>query len=158
MTSPKLENSPDNQSTHAAAYDQTHPEALNESIITAPHYRPGLLRHIVLFRYKESTTPDQRQEIEDRFHALAGSFRVGKRYIVSIDSGPQNSPEGLHHGLEHAFIVTFQSEGDRNYYLGEPLISDPRFYDSAHHKFKQFIGPYLHPDMGVLVFDFAVKP
>lgn len=126
----------------------------DESILTAPDYRPGLLRHIVLFQYRATTTPLQRREIEERFHALAESRRGGKRYIVGIESGPQNSPEGLHRGLEHGFIVTFRSEGDRNYYLGEPLIADPAFYDAAHHQFKKFVGPYLQPN-GVLVFDFV---
>jgi hypothetical protein len=129
---------------------------VNDSIITAPDYRPGLLRHIVLFGYRYTTTREQRQEIEDRFHALAESRRRGKRYIVSIESGAQNSPEGLHGGLEHGFIVTFQSEGDRNYYLGEPLVTDPACYDPAHHEFKQFAGEHLRPS-GVLVFDFKVR-
>jgi hypothetical protein len=132
------------------------PEPLDESILTAPDYRPGLLRHIVLFQYQEKTTPTQRQEIADRFHALGESRRRGKRYIESIESGRQNSPEGLHRGLEHGFIVTFRSEGDRNYYLGQPFINDPSFYDPAHHQFKKFVDPYLDP-AGVLVFDFIVR-
>lgn len=128
---------------------------MNDSIITAPDYRPGLLRHIVLFGYRDATTREQRREIENRFHALAESRRRGNRYIVSIESGPQNSPEGLHGGLEHGFIVTFRSEGDRNYYLGEPLVTDPSCYDQVHHDFKQFVGQYFRPS-GVLVFDFRV--
>lgn len=131
-------------------------KALNESVITAPDYRPGLLRHIVLFQYSEATTPEQRQEIEDRFHALAESKRQGRRYIASIESGVQNSPEGKHRDLEHGFIVTFESEGDRNYYLGEPLITNPACYDPAHHEFKRFVRQYLSPT-GVLVFDFTVR-
>lgn len=131
--------------------------AVNEAVLTAPGYRPGLLRHIVLFQYGEKTTPALRQEIADRFCALAESLRNGKRYIVSIESGSQISPEGLHRGLEHGFIVTFESEGDRNYYLGRPFINDPALYDPAHDQFKQFVGPYLAPGPdGVLVFDFAV--
>lgn len=144
-------------SPNAVAHDQTHPEASNEEILTAPDYRPGLLRHIVLFQLKETATPAQRQEITDRFHALAESCRNGNRYILGIESGAQNSPEGLHRGLEHGFIVSFKSEGDRNYYLGEPFIKNPRFYDPKHHEFKQFVGDYLLPGpAGVLVFDFAV--
>lgn len=131
-------------------------EASNDPVITASDYRPGLIKHIVLFQYREATTPAQRQEIEDRFHALRTSTRGGEEYILSIESGPQNSPEGLHRDLEHGFIVTFSSEGDRNYYLGEPLVMDPDFYDPAHHEFKQFVGPHLKSN-GVLVFDFPVQ-
>lgn len=130
--------------------------ASNEPVITASDYRPGLLKHIVLFQYREAITPAQRQEVEDRFHALRTSTRRGKEYILNIESGPQNSPEGLHRDLEHGFIVTFSSEGDRNYYLGEPLVTDPEFYDRAHHEFKQFVGHHLKPN-GVLVFDFLVE-
>jgi Stress responsive A/B Barrel Domain len=136
--------------------DETPAQELRDSAITAPDYRPGLVKHIVLFQYRETATPAQRQEIEDRFHALRESTRGGEEYILSIESGPQNSPEGLHRGLEHGFIVTFRSQGDRNYYLGQPLITDPDCYDSAHHEFKEFVGPYLEPN-GVLVFDFPVQ-
>lgn len=137
---------------------QTRSGAVDDSVLTAPGYRPGLLRHIVLFQYDEKTTPALRQEIADRFCALAESRRDGKRYIVSIESGRQNSPEGKHRGLEYGFIVTFESEGDRNYYVGTPLINDPAFYDPAHDEFKQFIRPHLVPGPeGVLVFDFTVS-
>ncbi|WP_347110932.1 Dabb family protein [Paenarthrobacter sp. S56] len=129
---------------------------LGDAAITASGYRPGLIKHIVLFKYRDATTPAEREEIEERFHALQTSTRDGKEYILGIESGPQNSPEGLHRGLEHGFIVTFGSEGDRNYYLGEPLITNPGCYDPAPHGFKQFVGPYLSQD-GVLVFDFPVQ-
>lgn len=131
-------------------------EVLEESVITAPDYRPGLLRHIVLFQYLEETTPEQRREIGDRFHALAESKRQGRRYITSIESGVQNSPEGKHRDLEYGFVVSFESEGDRNYYVGEPLITNPACYDPAHHEFKRFVRQYLSP-AGVLVFDFTVR-
>lgn len=158
MTSPGPGSGPDVRVANAAAHDQIQPEASDEGIFTAPDYRPGLLRHIVLFQLKETTTSAQRQEITDRFHALADSQRNGKQYILSIESGTQNGPEGLHRGLEQGFIVSFESEGDRNYYLGEPFIKSPRFYDRKHHEFKQFVGPYLLPGpAGVLVFDFAVQ-
>lgn len=134
------------------------PEGHNEAAVTAPDYRPGLLKHIVLFRYTPSTTPAQRQDIEKRFHALAESTRNGEQYIISIELGRQNSHEGHHHGLEHGFIVTFKSEGDRNYYVGTPLIRNNQFYDAAHDEFKKFLAPHLDQKIpGVLVFDFTVS-
>lgn len=133
-------------------------EGSNEAAVTAPDYRPGLLKHIVLFRYAPSATPAQREEIDKRFHALAASIRNGERYIVSIESGVQNSHEGHHHGLQHGFIVTFKSEGDRNYYVGTPLIRNNRFYDAAHEDFKRFLAPHLDPTTpSVVVFDFTVS-
>lgn len=133
------------------------PQESDEATLTAPGYRPGTLKHIVLFRYAPSTTRAQRREIEDRFHALAASRRDGKRYIVSIESGAQNSHEDHHCGLEHGFIVTFRSEGDRNYYVGTPLIQNSQFYDASHNEFKKFITPHLDQQSpSVLVFDFTV--
>lgn len=131
---------------------------MDDAALTAANYRPGLLKHIVLFRYAPSTTTAQRQEIEDRFHALAASCRNGKPYIISIESGPQDSHENRHHGLEHGFVVTFKSEGDRNYYVGTPLVQNPLFYDSEHDDFKRFVQSHLdHIRPNVLVFDFPVS-
>lgn len=133
-------------------------EGPDEAALTATDYRPGIVRHIVLFRYRDSTTRAQRQEIGKRFHALAASPRNGERYIISIESGLQNSLEGHHHGLEHGFIVTFKSEGDRNYYVGTPLIRNSQFYDAAHGDFKRFLAPHLDPTTpSVVVFDFTVS-
>ena len=107
---------------------------------TAPDYRPGTVTHIVLFRY----APDaDRDLVRHRFHALAASSR-----IVSIVSGPQASAEST--TFDDVFIVTFDSLGDRNFYVGEPVVTDERFYDSEHHAFKQFVGPHL---AAVEVFD-----
>lgn len=128
----------------------------DDAILTAPGYRPGPVKHIVLFRYASSTTPVQRQEIEERFHALKASRRNGEPYIVSIESGAQNSHEGHHHGFEHGFIVTFRSEGDRNYYVGRPLIQNSQLFDETHDEFKRFVAPHLaYETPSVLVFDFT---
>lgn len=141
----------------AAGYPDagSHPD---EAARTDPGYRPGTVKHIVLFRYKAETTEAERQEIALRFRRLAEEGRRnGRRYIVSIEAGVQNSPEGLAHGLEHGFIVTFNSEGDRNYYVGHPFIQDSSRYDPAHHRFKDYVGPYLHDGpLAVVVFDFSV--
>jgi hypothetical protein len=122
---------------------------------TSPAFKPGTLRHIVLFRYKEGTTDTQREEIRRRFLALGASERDGKPYIVSIETGEQNSGEGADGGFEEAFLVTFRSEGDRNYYVGTPIVNEDAYFDPEHDKFKEFVGPFL-AEKGVLVFDFAV--
>ncbi|KXF77947.1 hypothetical protein ATN84_24850 [Paramesorhizobium deserti] len=124
---------------------------------TSPDFKPGMVRHIVLFRYKDGTTEAQRAEIRQRFVALAEEARRGGQpYIVSIETGRQTSGEGVDRGFEEAFVVTFRSEGDRNYYVGTPIVTDPKFVDTAHQGFKEFVGPFLAQDNGVLVFDFAV--
>lgn len=129
-----------------------------EELITARDHNPGALRHIVLLRYQEDLSQLQRTAVRQRFSALAESLRDGQRYITSLEWGPQISPEGLSGGFDDAFILTFSSEGDRNYYLGAPLISSKDLRDENHHQFKEFLGPYLASQgPAVLVFDFAVQ-
>src|SRR5690606_21168353 len=100
----------------------------------------GIVRHIVLFRYKEGTTEAQREEVRHRFLSLADrANRKGKPYIVAIETGMQSSGECLDGGFEEVFVITFRSGGDRNYYVGTPIVSDPRFYDPEHQKFKNFV-------------------
>ena len=127
---------------------------------TASSYRPGRTEHIVLFKYKEDISEEQRQLIKKKFMALkSASKRNGVPYIASIIAGSQNSLEGLSKGYEQGFIVTFRSEGDRNYYVGTPVVSDPQYYDPLHHEFKSFVEPFLNDGSnGVLVFDFKVTP
>jgi hypothetical protein len=121
---------------------------------TARDYKPGRVTHIVLFRYSEDVPAETVQEAADRFVALAGDLRHdGRPYITSIDAGAQNSGEGAEAGFQHAFVVTFESLGDRNYYVGEPVFSDDGYLDRDHAAFKQFVGPLL---AGGLVFDFTV--
>lgn len=126
---------------------------------TSACYEPGIIRHIVLFKLKAEVGIETRQLVIDRFVGLKNSaLRDGKPYIVSIEAGIQNSFEGLEAGFELGFIVTFNSEGDRNFYVGTPAVIDSRYFDPAHEDFKNFVKPYLaEGSKGVLVFDFNVK-
>lgn len=125
-------------------------------VFTAHNYHPGIIKHIVLFRYKENVTPEQKKEVIQQFLKLRDSKRPGEQhpYVISIMTGSQNSGEKVSMGFEQAFIVTFNSEGDRNYYVGTPLVEDPAYYDPNHAEFKKFVGPLLANNHGVLVFDF----
>jgi hypothetical protein len=120
---------------------------------TDPGFRPGDLVHIVLFRLRDDATDEDRREVDRRFRALADSERDGRRYIRSIRSGPQISPEGAGHGFELGFVVEFGSEGDRNWYLGRPFVAEGADFDEEHDAFKAFVGPLLAPEGGALVFD-----
>jgi hypothetical protein len=133
------------------------------SEVTRSKYKAGLTRHIVLFDLKESVTPKEKEEIIKRFLALRSSTRDGKPYIKDIEVGRSNiSREGVGKGYDLAFIVSFSSLGDLNYYVGQPAIDDPNYYDAMHQSFKDFVGPFLkvgkNPDgsdnVGVLVFDY----
>lgn len=51
------------------------------------------------------------------------------------------------------YIVTFSSVADRDYFVGRPFHYP---YDPHHDAFKQFVGPLLDKEDGVIVFDFTV--
>lgn len=125
---------------------------------TDHNYNPGIIKHIVIFKYKSSVTEVQKDEVARKFLQLQASRHPGDNgpYIISITTGSQSSGENASMGFEQAFIVTFRSEGDRNYYVGTPIIKDPAFYDKNHAEFKKFVGPLLDENNGVLVFDFKV--
>ena len=76
----------------------------------------SLLRHVVLFKFKEGTAPEKIKEIEDAFVALPTKIPQ----IISFEWGLNNSPEGLNKGLTHCFFLTFKSEEDRAIYLPHP--------------------------------------
>ena len=123
---------------------------------TAPDFKPGLVRHMVMFRFNPQTTQAERNEVTKRFIALRHlSHRSdGLAPVFSIETGPQISGENADIGLEQAYLVTFRSEGDRNFYVGRPIVTDPRYFDPAHDAFKAFAAPYLEK---VVVFDFPVE-
>lgn len=151
---------PDKPLSHA-----THPvERLRADLVrvgcaefTAPSYKPGTIRHIVLLRFAAQTSDEQKTDAMARFRALRTSAtRDGRPYIRSIEAGWQQSGEQADLSFEQIFIVTFDSEGDRNFYVGEPIVDDPRYYDPVHHAFKAWVGPMLWASpQGVLVVDFT---
>ena len=96
-----------------------------------------LLRHVVLFQFKEETTPDQVKTIEDAFRALPSQIEA----IHSFEWGTDVSVEGIADGYTHCFFVTFQRAADRDAYLPHP----------AHKAFGAILRPYLAK---VLVFDY----
>lgn len=99
-----------------------------------------LLRHVVLFKFKSETSLATLSKIDDAFHALKNTIPE----VISIESGTNNSPEGLSQGLTHGYIVTFRSENDRAIYLPHP----------EHQKFVDLIQPHLEQ---ALVFDFMAS-
>lgn len=75
-----------------------------------------LLRHVVLFKFKESATEEEVAAIETAFAALPQKIEA----IHDFEWGTNNSPEGLDKGLTHCFFVSFLSEEDRAIYLPHP--------------------------------------
>lgn len=100
----------------------------------------NLLRHIVLFKFKEGTTEEELATIERTFADLPSKIPE----IAAFEWGTNNSPEGLDKGFTHSFFVSFKSEEDRAIYLPHP----------EHKAFVAVATPYIDD---VLVLDYWVK-
>ncbi|THG94524.1 hypothetical protein EW026_g6968 [Hermanssonia centrifuga] len=109
-----------------------------------PLARPGETVHIVLFQYSPSVTASVKHDVSHAFMALKDTCRLpdGSKYILSIDGGLNTSPEEKTKGMEHAFVVTFRTARERDYYLDQ---------DAAHQVFKASIAEKVQD---VVVFDF----
>lgn len=77
---------------------------------------PKVLRHVVLFKFKESTTPEQIKEIEQAFAALPSKIDA----IADFEFGTDVSVENLSQGFTHCFLVTFRDTAGRDTYLPHP--------------------------------------
>ena len=97
----------------------------------------GKVFHVVSFKFKDSATPAQIQQVE-------GAFRDLKKTIKQIQSyewGTNISPEKLNKGFTHGFVLTFKDEQARDAYLVHP----------DHKAFGALLGPIL---ADVFVIDF----
>ncbi|MCA9222720.1 MAG: Dabb family protein [Planctomycetales bacterium] len=99
-----------------------------------------LLRHVVLFKFKDEVTKEQVQEVVDAFAALPKKIDE----IVDFEWGTDVSVENKAAGYTHGFVVTFRNEKGRDIYLPHP----------AHQEFVKLVGPRLDQ---VLVFDFWAR-
>ncbi len=109
-------------------------------IISATSKETKMLRHVVLFKFKDNATQDQVKKVENAFLALPSAIKE----IKDIEWGINNSPENLNQGLTHCFFLSFNSEKDRDAYLPHP----------AHKAFGAILTPYLDK---VVVVDYWVK-
>jgi hypothetical protein len=96
-----------------------------------------LLRHVVMFKFKETATEETVREIEKKFAALPGKIDV----IAGFEWGTDVSVENKQQGFTHCFFVSFESEKDRDAYIPHP----------AHQAFSGFAREYVDK---VLVLDY----
>lgn len=112
--------------------DAADPKAKNPNL--------GTVRHVVLFQFKDGTSPEQIKKIEDAFRALPSKIPQ----IVGFEWGTNISPENKADGFTHCFFLTFKDVKDRDAYLPHP----------AHKAFGGGLRPYLKK---VLVIDYVAK-
>jgi hypothetical protein len=99
-----------------------------------------VLRHVVMFKFKDSSSPEDIKKVENAFKDLAKKIKE----IKDFEWGINNSPENLNQGLTHCFLVTFGSEKDREIYLPHP----------DHLAFVEILKPHLDK---VTVIDYWAK-
>ena len=96
-----------------------------------------LLRHVVIFKFKDSSTADDVKTIVNAFRELPSKIDV----IAGFEWGTDVSPEMKSDGFTHCFFITFASEKDRDAYLPHP----------AHQAFVSVVKPHVDK---VLVVDY----
>lgn len=88
-----------------------------------------MLRHVVLFKFNDSSSKTDVQKVVNAFRSLKASIPQ----VAAFEYGTDNSPEGLANGFTHCFLVTFKSEADRDAYLPHP----------KHKEFVEVLKPHL---------------
>jgi lysophospholipase L1-like esterase len=96
-----------------------------------------VLRHVVLFKFKDEAAPEQIQEVVTAFGALPAKIDEIEEFEWGTDVGVEN----LAAGYTHCFVVTFRNAAARDAYLPHP----------AHEEFKKLVIPRLDK---VLVVDY----
>lgn len=110
------------------------------TIISGTNKEQQMLRHVVLFKFKDDASTDDVKKVEDAFRALPSKIRE----VKALEWGTNNSPENLSQGFTHCFFVSFKSEADRAAYLPHP----------AHKAFVDILTPHLDK---VLVIDYWAR-
>jgi hypothetical protein len=87
------------------------------------------LRHVVLFKFKETTVATDIKKVETAFANLPNVISE----IVGFEWRLNNSPENLNKGFTHCLNVTFNNEEDSSNYVPH----------SSHKAFANLLNPYL---------------
>jgi hypothetical protein len=98
------------------------------------------LNHVVAFKFKEDARKEDIRKVEEAFRALKAKIPQVQKLVWGLN----NSPEGLNKGCTHVWILSFNSEDDRNVYLTHP----------DHQEFGKLVKPLL---ADVFVADFWAK-
>jgi hypothetical protein len=69
-----------------------------------------ILRHVVLFKFKDESSEEDINKLSEAFNALPNAISV----IKAFEWGINDSPENFHQDFTHCYLVTFASEEDRD--------------------------------------------
>ena len=101
----------------------------------------GDLRHVVIFKFKETSSKASVDSVVNSFMGLAKKIPV----IKSMEWGLNDSPENFHQGFTHCFVLTFSNKKDRD----EVYQKHP-----AHMEFQKVLGPHMEK---VFVVDYKAE-
>lgn len=101
-----------------------------------------VLRHVVIFKFKDDASEDDVNRLNESFNALASEIPV----VKDFEWGINDSPEDFHQDFTHCYLLTFASEEDRDsVYTPHP----------KHQAFVKSLGPHLEK---VFVVDYWTNP
>jgi len=100
----------------------------------------GLLKHTVIFKFKDTSPKTSVDSCVAAFKALEGKIKE----IQAFEFGLNNSPENWHQGFTHCFVLTFKNYDDLAIYAEHP----------EHKAFGSMIGPHMEK---VFVVDYVVE-
>ena len=96
------------------------------------------IHHVVCFKFKSTTTPQDIKRVEQAFSALQDKITG----IETMKWGTNVSKEQRNKGFTHCFVLTFKTEKERDTYLEHP----------EHKAFGTLVGPLVDD---VFVIDFV---
>ena len=118
----------------------TYAQRIKKSGLKMSHQSEKLLRHVVIFKFKDTSSPEDVQKVANTFYALKGQVPE----IVAMEWGINNSPENFNQGFTHCFVLSYHSEKDLANYQDNP----------AHKAFQEVLKPHMEK---VFVVDYWMK-
>ena len=129
---------------YSCSYEKEKVKKPEEIVVTSKEeiVNKKVLRHVVLFKFKDETNQEDVNKLNEAFIALPESIPA----ITDFEWGLNDSPENFHQGFTHCYLVTFSSEKDRD----EIYTPHPK-----HKEFVASLQPHLEK---VFVVDYWTNP
>ena len=89
---------------------------LRQESTPADEGKSRVLRHVVMYKFRDDLSAAQLKEVVDAFAGLPKKIDA----IVAFEHGTNVSAEGKSEGFTHVFVVTFRDEKGRDAYLVHP--------------------------------------
>jgi len=93
--------------------NKTQPQEPNQKIdktMVKSDKKEKVLRHVVLFKFKDESSDEDVNRLNDAFNALPAAIPI----VKDFEWGINDSPENFHQGFTHCYLLTFESEEDRD--------------------------------------------